>query len=211
MSNTMILFDKLLRVQERCLDVIEYDQAKTVLRALKRSRVKQLLVLIFSNIVTVHFALAHLSNLVLVVLAGLLVLLNAICMAGVIWQLNILQQQEYWEQLHGPQKRTGLLQTAALLQSVIIRFTRIRFLTWPLCSVYVMIGGSFIGWNTDMPGLQLGMAGLLLPVSLWLYYKVRYTNLHIKWVEGFVNRAGRKYLLELMGFSPADGLQEKNQ
>lgn len=200
MSNTLILFDKLLRVQQRCLDVIEYDQSKKVLRALQRSRVKQLLVLVFSNIVTIHFALGHLSNLVLVIMAGLLVLLNIVGVAGAIWQLNILRQQEYWEQLQGQQKRTGLLQTAALLQFVMIRFIRIRLLAWPLYSVYVLTGFAFMGWDVDAAGwkeLQVGLAALLLPVSIWLYNKVRYTNLHIKWVEGLVNRAGRKYLVEI--------------
>lgn len=200
MSNTLILFDKLLRVQQHCLDVMEYDEAKKVLRALQRSRVKQLLVLVFSNIVTIHFAIGHLSNLVLVIMAGLLVLLNIIGMTGSIWQLNILRQQEYWEQLQGQQKRTGLLQTAALLQSVMIRFIRIRLLAWPLYSVYVLIGFAFMGWDVDAAGwkeLQVGLAALLLPVSIWLYNKVRYTNLHIKWVEGLVNRAGRKYLVEI--------------
>lgn len=210
MSNTLILFDKLLQVQQRCLDVIEYDQAKKVLKALQRSRVKQLLVLIFSNIVTIHFITGHLSNLLLVILAGFLVFLNMIGMAGVMWQFNILQQQEYWEQLHGPQKRTGLLQTAALLQSVMIRFTRIRFLAWPLYSVYVLIGFAFMGWDVDTAALQVGMGLLLLPVSIWLYYKVRYNNLHIKWVEKLVNRAGRKYLLELMGFDPSSLAAQKN-
>jgi hypothetical protein len=198
MRNTLLQFDKLLQVQQRCLDTIEYDQARTVLSALRRSRVKQLLVLIFSNIVTVHFALRHLSNLLLVILAGLLVLFNAIGMAGTIWQLQVLRQQEHWEDLKGPQKRTGLLQTAVLLQSLMIRSLRIRLLALPLYSVYVVIGLAFSGWDLDTEILA-GMAALLLPAGIWLYHKVKYTNLHIKWVAGFVNRAGRKYLLELMG------------
>jgi len=200
MRNTLLRFDKLLQVQQRCLDVIEYDHARTVLNALRHSLVKKLLVLIFSNIVTVYFGLGHLSNPLLLTMAGLLVLLNALGMAGTIWQLQVLQQQEHWENLPGPQKRTGLLQTAALLQSLMIRWLRIRLLALPLYSVYVMMGFAFIGWDLDA-GLLVGMAALMLPVGIWLYYKVKYTNLHIKWVAGLVNGAGRKYLLELMGFS----------
>jgi hypothetical protein len=164
--------------------------------------VKQLLVLVFSNILTVHFTLGHLSNLLLLIMAGLLVLLNAIGMAGTIWQLQVLQQQEYWENLQGPQKRTGLLQTAALLQSLMIRVLRIRLLAMPLYSVYVVIGLAFSGWDVDTE-LLISITALLLPVGIWLYYKVKYTNLHIKWVAGLVNRAGRKYLLELLGFNPS--------
>lgn len=202
MRNTLLQFDKLLQVQQRCLDAIEYDQARKVLSALRCSRVKQLLVLIFSNIVTVHFTLGHLSNLTLVIMAGLLVVLNAIGMAGTIWQLQILQQQEHWENLQGSQRKTGLLQTAILLQSWMIRVLRIRLLALPFYSVYVMIGFAFTGWKTDTE-LLVGMAAILLPAGVWLYYKVKYTNLHIKWVAGLVNSAGRKYLLELLGFSPS--------
>lgn len=198
MRNTLLRFDKVLQVQQRCLDAIEYDQARTVLSALRRSRVKQLLVLIFSNIVTVHFTLGHLSNLLLVIMAGLLVLLNVIGMAVTIWQLQVLQQQEHWENLQGIQKRTGLLQTAVLLQSLMIRFLRTRLLALPLYSVYVVIGLAFSGRDVDTE-LLISMAALLLPVGIWLYYKVKYANLHIKWVAGLVNMAGRKYLLELLG------------
>ncbi|WP_343304082.1 hypothetical protein AAHN97_21155 [Chitinophaga niabensis] len=202
MRNTLLRFDKLLQVQQRCLDAIEYDQARKVLNALRRSRVKQLLVLIFSNIVTIHFTLGHLSNLPLVIMAGLLVLFNAMGMAGTIWQLQVLQQQEHWENLQGSQKRTGLLQTAVLLQSWMIRVLRIRLLALPLYSVYVMIGLAFASWNLATE-LLVSMAAILLPVGIWLFYKVKYTNLHIKWVAGLVNRAGRKYLPELLGFNPS--------
>lgn len=202
MRNTLLRFDKLLQVQQRCLDAIEYDQARKVLNALRRSRVKQLLVLIFSNIVIVHFTLGHLSNLPLVIMAGLLVLFNAMGMAGTIWQLQVLQQQEHWENLQGSQKRTGLLQTAVLLQSWMIRVLRIRLLALPLYSVYVMIGFAFASWNLATE-LLVSMAAILLPVGIWLFYKVKYTNLHIEWVAGLVNGAGRKYLQELLGFSPS--------
>lgn len=202
MRNTLLRFDKLLQVQQRCLDAIEYDQARKVLNALRRSRVKQLLALIFSNIVIVHFTLGHLSNLPLVIMAGLLVLFNAMGMAGTIWQLQVLQQQEHWENLQGSQKRTGLLQTAVLLQSWMIRVLRIRLLALPLYSVYVMIGLAFASWNLATE-LLVSMAAILLPVGIWLFYKVKYTNLHIEWVAGLVNGAGRKYLQELLGFSPS--------
>ncbi|SIO51220.1 hypothetical protein [Chitinophaga niabensis] len=202
MRNTLLQFDKLLQVQQRCLDTIEYDQARTVLNALRRSRVKQLLALVFSNIVTVYFALGHLSDLPLVIMAGLLVLFNAVGMAGNMWQLQVLQQQEHWKNLRGTQKKTGLLQTAALLQSLMIRSLRIRLLALPLYSLYVVIGFAFTGWRMDKE-LLVSMAALLLPVGIWLYCKVKYTNLHIKWVAGLVNGAGRKYLLELQGFSPS--------
>lgn len=198
MRNTLLRFDKLLQVQQRCLDAIEYDKARTVLNALRRSRVKQLLVFVFSNIITIHFALGQLSNLPLVIMAGLLVLLNATGIAVTAWQLQVLQQQEHWENLQGPQKRTGLLQTAVLLQSPMIRLLRIRLLALPLYSVYVMIGFAFMGWNIDTD-LLLSMAAILPPVGIWLYYKVKYTNLHIKWVAALVNGTGRKYLLELLG------------
>lgn len=198
MRNTLLRFDKVLQVQQRCLDAIEYNQARTVLSALRRSRVKQLLVLVFSNIVTVHFTLGYLSNLLLVIMAGLLVLLNVIGMAVTIWQLQVLQQQEHWENLQGIQKRTGLLQTAVLLQSLMIRSLRTRLLALPLYSVYVVIGLAFSGRDVDTE-LLISMAALLLPVGIWLYYKVKYVNLHIKWVAGLVNMAGRKYLLELLG------------
>ncbi len=202
MKNTLLRFDKLLQVQQRCLDAIEYDQARTVLNALRRSRVKQLLVLVLSNIITVHFALGHLSNLPLAIMAGLLVLLNATGIAATAWQLQVLQQQEHWENLQAPQKKTGLLQTAILLQSLMIRHLRIRLLALPLYSVYVLMGLAFTGWNIDTE-LLISMAAILLPVGIWLYSKVKYTNLHIKWVAGLVNGAGRKYLLELLGFSPS--------
>lgn len=202
---TFLLFEKLersLRLQQHCLDVIEYDQARTALSALQRSRVKHLLLLIFSNIVIGYFIAKHFTDLPLLISSGLLMLFNVIGIAGNITQMIIIQQQDCWENISSSYKKTGLLQTAALLQSVMIRFTRIRFLAWPLYSVYVLIAFWFIGWKVDWP-LQAGMVVLIFPVSIYLYNKVRYTNLHIKWVEGLLNWAGRKYLLDLMGLRPA--------
>lgn len=182
---------------------IAYEQAKAVLSALKRSRVRNLLLLLFSNIVTGYFIAAHYTDLPLMIGGCLLLFFNITGIAGNIMQMMLItQQQDYWEHIGGPYKQTGLLQTAVLLQAVMIRFTRVRLLGWPLYSVYVMMGCWFIGWKVDRSWLA-GMAILVFPVSLYLYNKVRYKNLHIKWVKELLNWSGRKYLLKMMGAYPA--------
>lgn len=168
-------YDKLLQVQQRCLDALAHEQASTTLNTLRRSREKQLPVLVFSNIITVYFATGHLSDLPLMIMCGIMVLLNAIGMAGIIWQLQVLQQQEYWEKLPWEQRRIGLMQTAVLLQSLKVRFTRIRILALPFCSVYLVIALSFMGRDTGTTFL-ISTAALLLPVSIWLYFKVKSLN-----------------------------------
>lgn len=193
--------EKNLRLQQHALDLIAYDQAKKTLFALSRSRVIQLILLLFSNILIGSFLGRHYTNLPFAIAAGLLILFNNIGIAGAIVQLVIIHQQEFWDNLRGPHKQTGLLQTAALLQYVMIRFTRIRVLAWPLYSVYVMIGFAFFGWNLDWQ-FQAAWGILFLPVGIWLCVKVRSANLHLKWVAFLLNLTGRRYLLKLMDLNP---------
>lgn len=185
----------------QAVEGLQVHKSKSVLKGLLYHRVAELMLGLAVTVCLALFTYYNISSVSLVVAAAVIMVFMVIAISGCIRQIIRINQFDYARSVSENQ------QMLAGLQAHIITYLRLSVLQLPLYFAYIMVGFKLIfGLNIWQVGydnwlISQGILSILLvPVSLWLYRKISYKNLHINWVKRLVAASGGKHVTQAMAF-----------
>ncbi|MBD0401828.1 hypothetical protein [Flammeovirga sp. EKP202] len=176
--------DKVLQVNDSAVDELQMDKPQKSRNKIIRSRIIEvisfsLLVLFSGWYIANNWGQTHL------VISGIIVhLFTLVALIGSIGQVVLLQKIDFSKPIVEIRKKIELVNAHGLL------FMKLVFLSAPVWWAYAIVGiDLFLGFDL-FPHLDLDFVQrylifnfLLIIPLLWIFNKLSYKNLHIKWVR----------------------------
>lgn len=204
--------EKSLKLNMRCLEMIQSQKAKSKLKPLLWPRIAEVMLHSIVIIWLAGFLIKNISVIQYVLSASALILFFAIAFANGIKQIILLKEIDNNEDILTIQKKL------TLLQSHLADYIRLTFLCMPTYLAYPIIGFKVLG-NFDMVSKlshnwwigQLVFTIILIPVCIWLYNQVTYRNIHKKWVRYIIeNSAGTRISKAMEFVKDIDDMKKEN-
>ena len=199
--------EKSLKLNLHCIETIQTQKVKSTFALLKFFKLLEIIIGVLLIFFLGNFLYNNLTETYFVVAAGILMVFCSLAIIGSIKQIVLISQISYTQNILDNQKKLALLQSSVLLQSSIIKYLRLAFLSLPFYTAYIIIGFK-IFFTIDIVAQgdkywwisQIIISILFIPLSIWLYNKISYKNMHIKWVRKLIENAGGKSISKAMGF-----------
>lgn len=199
--------EKSLKLNLHCIQTIQTQKIKSTFTSLKAFKITEIIIGVLLIFFLGNFLYNNITEAYFVVAAGILMVFCSLAIIGSIKQIALITQISYTQNVVNNQKKLALLQSSVLLQSSIIKYLRLVFLNLPFYTAYIIIGFK-IFLNTDIVARgdknwwisQITISILFIPLSIWLYNKISYKNMHINWVRRLIENAGGKSISKVMDF-----------
>jgi hypothetical protein len=193
--------EKSLKLNLRCLEMIQGQKVKSRLVSLLRLRVLEVMLHLVIIFWLTGFLYTHFFETWFAVSAGLLLVFFIIAFINCIKQIVLIKEIDYSEDI------TTIQRKLTLLQSHIVDYIRLTFLCMPTYLAYPVIAFKAFA-NFDIVSQlsrgwwigQLSFTVLLLPLCAWLYRQVRYKNIHKKWVKYIIEKSAGDSVSKAMEF-----------
>jgi hypothetical protein len=186
--------EKNLQLNYKIIREIQTQKAENNISSFKRNQVAGVVVGILWILLLVFLTIAGRKNIYFAGSMGLIALFNIFAVATYIRHLALLSQVNISDNI------TGAQQKLATIQSSLNNEGRILILQAPLwCTFWysqqLVDHGGTIFWL-----INLTVVCLFIILSVYLYKKLTYRNIHIKWVKAFIEGFGGKKLTKAMEF-----------
>jgi hypothetical protein len=194
--------DRNLKLNSAALKNINLEKSEKKTRTVLVYRVIELvscalLALFMGNYITTHLGQTHLA------ISGSIVgVFTLIAFAGSIGQVVFLQQIDFTKPIVEIRKKIELVNSHGLL------FVKLLFLSAPIWWSYAIVAidifldiDLYVHLEPDFVIRYVLINALLLPPLIWLFKKLSYKNLHIKWVRktiGFLSGTKTRKALEFL-------------
>ncbi|CAN5447997.1 hypothetical protein BH10BAC2_BH10BAC2_33430 [soil metagenome] len=193
--------EKSLKLNMRCLEMIQGQKVKSILAPLLWLRVFEILLHVIVVYWLAGFLYKHFSEIYVAVSAAALLAFFTIALVNAVKQIVIIKQMDYSDDI------VTIQSSLIMLQTHIVDYIRLTFLGMPMYLAYPIIafkalanfdivsklhGGWWIG--------QVIFSIVLMPVCVWLYRQVSYKNIHKKWVKFIIEKSSGNSVAKAMQF-----------
>lgn len=166
------------------LKSINLEKSKKSTQSVLKYRIAEIVVfalitLFMGSYITTNWSQTHLA------LSGIIVgVFTLIALSGSIGQVALLQQIDFSKPIVDIRKKIELVNTHGLL------FLKLMFLSTPIWWSYVVVGSDYFlnidlysNMDADFVLKYLMVNSLLIIPMVWLFNKLTYKNLNVKWVR----------------------------
>ena len=197
-----VKLEKALKLNQRCLEMIQAQKVKSKLRPLLWQRVIEIsvhVIVIFWLIIFFSNNLFHWQH---AVSAIVLIAFFLICFVNGVKQIITIKQLDYSDNV------VTIQSSLVMLQTHIADYVRLTFLCMPTYLAYPIIAfkafANFdivsklsVNWWTA----QLFFTIAITPFCIWLYGQVSYKNIHKKWVRFVIKKATNMSVAKALKFT----------
>jgi hypothetical protein len=186
--------EKSLQLNQKIMNELQAQKAETNISSFRRNQVAGVVFGILWVLFLVFWTIIDHRNIYFAGSMGIIALFNIFAVATYIRHLALL------DQVNVADKITVAQQKLATIQASLSNSGRIMILQTPFwCTFWysqqlVDHGGSTF-WI-----INLTVVALFIGLSVYLYNKLIYKNIHIKWVKAFIEGFGGKKLIKAMEF-----------
>eukprot|EP01133_Synstelium_polycarpum_P016544 gene16544-19659_t len=186
--------ERSLQLNEKIIKEIQTQKAENNISSFRRSQVTGVVIGLLWVLLLVFLTIAGAQNIYFAGSMGIIALFNILAVATYIRHLALLDQVNIADNITGAQQKLATIQVS--LNNV----SRIMILQAPLwCTFW------YSQQLVDHAGLtfwliNLAVVSCFVVLSVYLYQKLSYKNIHIKWVKAFVESFGGKKLSSAMEF-----------
>ncbi len=186
--------ERSLQLNEKIIKEIQTQKAEKNISSFRRSQITGVVIGLLWVLLLVFLTIAGAQNIYFAGSMGIIALFNILAVATYIRHLALLDQVNITDNITGAQQKLATIQVS--LNNV----SRIMILQAPLwCTFW------YNQQLVDHAGLtfwliNLAVVGCFIVLSVYLYQKLSYKNIHIKWVKAFVESFGGKKLSSAMEF-----------
>ena len=186
--------ERSLQLNQKIIKEIQTQKAESNINAFKRNQVAGVVLGILWVLFLVFWTIVGYRNIYFAGSMGLIALFNIFAVATYIRHLALLSQVNITDSI------TGAQQKLATIQSSLNNSGRIMILQAPLwCTFWynqqLVDHGGATFWL-----INLAVVSFFVILSVYLYQKLTYKNIHIKWVKAFIEGFGGKKLIKAMEF-----------
>jgi hypothetical protein len=186
--------ERSLQLNQKIIKELQTQKAESNINAFKRNQVFGIVVGILWVLFLVFWTIVGYRNIYFAGSMGLIALFNIFAVATYIRHLALLSQVNITDSI------TGAQQKLASIQSSLNNSGRIMILQAPLwCTFWynqqLVDHGGATFWL-----INLAVVSFFVILSVYLYQKLTYKNIHIKWVKAFIEGFGGKKLIKAMEF-----------
>ncbi|MDO3642904.1 hypothetical protein [Mucilaginibacter sp. L3T2-6] len=183
-----------LQLNQKIICELQAQKAENNIGAFRRQQIAGLVLGILWITVLLFFAFYARANLYFAGSIGLIAVFNIFAVASYIRHLSLLNGVNITGNVTDAQQRLAAIQTS------LSNTSRIMILQTPLWCIF--------WYNQDLvrhAGIQfwvinLSVVTVFVISSIYLYKKLSYKNIHIKWVKAFNENLGGKRLAKAMEF-----------
>jgi uncharacterized membrane protein len=186
--------ERSLQLNEKIIKEIQTQKAENNISSFRRSQVTGVVIGLLWVLLLVFLTIAGAQNIYFAGSMGIIALFNILAVATYIRHLALLDQVNIADNITGAQQKLATIQVS--LNNV----SRIMILQAPFwCTFW------YSQQLVDHAGLtfwliNLAVVSCFIVLSVYLYQKLSYKNIHIKWVKAFVESFGGKKLSSAMEF-----------
>ncbi|SDE20217.1 hypothetical protein SAMN05216464_104324 [Mucilaginibacter pineti] len=186
--------EKSLQLNQKIIRELQTQKAENNLGAFRRNQVVGVVIGLLWIIFLVFLVFHALNNIYFVISVGLIALFNIFAVAAYIRHLALLDQVNITDSITGAQQKLATIQTSLNNVGRILVLQAPLYCTFWYNQQLVDHGGATF-WL-----INLTIVGFFVAVSIYLFNKLTYKNIHIKWVKAFIESFGGKKLIKAMEF-----------
>lgn len=176
--------DKTLRLNKSSMNELRLEKSQNSTKKILRYRILEVVIFSFLAIFLGWYIANNLDQTHLVISGIILHVFTLVALVGSIGQIVLLQQIDFSKPIVEIRKKIELVNSHGLL------FVKLIFLSAPVWWSYAIVAiDLFLGTDLylyldpDFVLRYLVINFLLIIPLLWVFYKLSYKNLHIKWVR----------------------------
>ncbi len=176
--------DKTLRLNKSSMNELQLEKPQNSTKKILRYRIFEVVIFSFLAIFSGWYIANNLDQTHLVISGIILHVFTLVALVGSIGQIVLLQQIDFSKPIVEIRKKIELVNSHGLL------FVKLIFLSVPVWWSYAIVAiDLFLGadlylyLDPDFVLRYLVINFLLIIPLLWVFYKLSYKNLHIKWVR----------------------------
>ena len=176
--------DKTLRLNLSLMNELQMEKPQNSTKKILRYRISEVVIFSFLVIFLGWYIAHNLDQTHLVISGIILHVFTLIALVGSIGQVVLLQQIDFSKPIVDIRKKIELVNSHGLL------FVKLIFLSAPVWWSYAIVGlDLFLGFDIyvhleqDFVVRYLVINFLLIIPLVWIFNKLSYKNLHIKWVR----------------------------
>ncbi len=176
--------DKTLRLNKSLMNELRLEKSQNSIKKILRYRIFEVVIFSFLAIFLGWYIANNLDQTHLVISGIILHVFTLVALVGSIGQIVLLQQIDFSKPIIEIRKKIELVNSHGLL------FVKLIFLSAPVWWSYAIVAiDLFLGTDLylyldpDFVLRYLVINFLLIIPLLWVFYKLSYKNLHIKWVR----------------------------
>lgn len=186
--------EKNLQLNYRIIKEIQTQKYEDHIGSFRRNQVVGIVGGILWILLLVFLVANTLENIYFVVSVGLIALFNVFAVAAYIRHLAMLDRVDIADNITDAQKKLAAIQ--ASLNNV----GRILVLQSPLYCTFWYSQHLVDHGGTTFWLINLSVVAFFVITSIYLFNKLTYKNIHIKWVRRFIESFGGKKLIRAMEF-----------
>jgi hypothetical protein len=186
--------EKSLQLNQKIIRELQTQKAESNLGSFRRNQVVGVVIGLLWTIFLVFLVFHALNNIYFVISVGLIALFNIFAVAAYIRHLVLLDGVNITDSITGAQQKLATIQTS--LNNV----GRILVLQAPLYCTFWYNQQLVDHGGTTFWLINLTIVGFFVAISIYLFNKLTYKNIHIKWVKAFIESFGGKKLIKAMEF-----------
>ena len=176
--------DKILQLNLSSIEALHLNKAHKSMKKILRYRIYEIMIFSFLAIFLGWYIANNLDQTHLVISGIILHVFTLIALVGSIGQVVLIQQIDFSKPIVEIRKKIELVNSHGLL------FVKLIFLSAPVWWAYAIVGlDFFLGFDIyvhleqDFVVRYLVINFLLIIPLLWVFNKLSYKNIHIKWVK----------------------------
>ena len=193
--------DQTLHINKSSVNELQLEKSQNSTKKILRNRIFEVVLFSFLAIFLGWYIANNLDQTHLVVSGIILHVFTLIALVGSIGQVVLLQQIDFSKPIVEIRKKIELVNSHGLL------FVKLIFLSAPVWWSYAIVGlDLFLGFDIyvhleqDFVVRYLVINFLLIIPLLWVFNKLSYKNLHIKWVRKTIRLFTGKKTMKALEF-----------
>jgi len=186
--------ERSLQLNQKIIREMQTQKAESNINVFKRNQVAGVVIGILWVLFLAFWTIVGYRNFYFAGSMGLIALFNIFAVATYIRHLALLSQVNIADSI------TGAQQKLATIQSSLNNSGRIMILQAPLWCTFWYNQQLVEHGGTTFWLINLAVVSFFVILSVYLYQKLTYKNIHIKWVKAFIEGFGGKKLIKAMEF-----------
>ena len=193
--------EKSLKLNIRCLEMIQAQKVKSKLTPLLWLRVIEIILHVIVIFWLFTFLYKNLFLPVYAVSAFVLIAFYILAFINCLKQIIVIKQMDYSNDI------VTIQSSLIIIKTHIINYVRLSFLCIPIFLAYPIVGMKALT-NVDFVShlssswwkAQIFTSIVFIPICLWLFKQVSYKNMHKKWVRDVIQTSSGKRVTKAMEF-----------
>lgn len=183
-----------LQLNQKIMRELQAQKAENNIGAFRRQQIAGLVLGILWIAVLLFFAINTRANLYFAGSIGLIAVFNIFAVASYIRHLSLLNGVNITDSVTDAQQRLAAIQTS------LSNTSRIMILQTPLWCIFWYSPDLISHAGIQFWVINLSIVFIFILLSIYLYKKLSYKNIHIKWVKAFNENTAGKRLTRAMEF-----------